>query len=168
MSLFAEQAASAIANARLYATEHERVTELIELDRMKRDFVATVSHELRTPLTSIVAAARTAQRPGTETQQAEFWQIVERQADRPSTTVEEILDAAKLVERDGQPRALPGLRRRRGDARLAVADFAMAGRVVEIEAPGSAVAFVDPHAMRRVIDNLIENAYKYGVHRPSG
>jgi two-component system sensor histidine kinase KdpD len=162
MSLFAEQAASAIANARLYATEHERVTELIELDRMKRDFVATVSHELRTPLTSIVAAARTAQRPGTETQQAEFWQIVERQADRLSTTVEEILDAAKLVERTDNPEPFRASVDVAAIARLAVADFAMAGRVVEIEAPGSAVAFVDPHAMRRVIDNLIENAYKYG------
>jgi two-component system, OmpR family, sensor histidine kinase KdpD len=165
MSLFAEQAASAIANARLYATEQRRVEELIELDRMKRDFVATVSHELRTPLTSIVAAAKTAKRPGTESHQGEFWEIVERQADRLSGTVEDILEAAKIEERQDGSDVFRSASDVAAMSRMAAADFAVSGQVVEVEAPPSAVAYVDPHAIRRVLDNLIDNALKHG-HAP--
>jgi two-component system sensor histidine kinase KdpD len=163
MSLFAEQAASAIANARLYETEQQRVAELVELDRMKRDFVATVSHELRTPLTSIVAAAKTAKRSCSEAEQDEFWEIVERQADRLSGTVEDILDAAKLDERTNDPGAFRAATDLASLARIAATCSKSGERVVEVEAPASAVAFVDPHAIRRVLDELIDNACRYGA-----
>jgi len=163
MSLFADQAASAIANARLYATEQRRVAELVELDRMKRDFVATVSHELRTPLTSIVAAAKTAKRIGTEPQQDEFWEIVERQADRLTGTVEDILDAAKLDERQEHAETFRASADVACLARMAATDFGLTGRTVEVEAPDSAIAHVDADSMRRVLDNLIDNAHKYGA-----
>jgi two-component system sensor histidine kinase KdpD len=162
MSLFAEQAASAIANARLYETEQRRVAELVELDRMKRDFVATVSHELRTPLTSIVAAAKTAKRSGSEWEQDEFWDIVARQADRLSGTVEDILDAAKIDERTNDPGTFRVATDLASLARIAVADPENAERLVEVEAPASAVGFVDPHAIRRVLDELVDNACRYG------
>lgn len=162
MSLFAEQAASAIANARLYATEQERVAELIELDRMKRDFVATVSHELRTPLTSIVAAAKTAKRTTGE-DHGEFWQIVEQQADRLTDTVEEILDAAKLEERTHDPHVFRIPSDLASLARIAVAGPDMAGRGVEVNAPDTEIACVDPDAMRRVLDELLDNAFRYGA-----
>jgi two-component system sensor histidine kinase KdpD len=163
MSLFAEQAASAIANARLYETEQQRVAELVELDRMKRDFVATVSHELRTPLTSIVAAAKTAKRSFSEAEQDEFWEIVERQADRLTGTVEDILDAAKLDERTNDPGAFRVATDLASLARIAASDPELADRAVQVEAPSSAIAFVDPHAIRRVLDELIDNACRYGA-----
>lgn len=163
MSLFAEQAASAIANARLYESEQQRVAELVELDRMKRDFVATVSHELRTPLTSIVAAAKTAKRAGSEAEQDEFWEIVERQADRLTGTVEDILDAAKLDERTNDPGAFRVATDLASLARIAASDPEMAERAVQVEAPSSSIAFVDPHAIRRVLDELIDNACRYAA-----
>ena len=163
MSLFAEQAASAIANARLYETEQQRVAELVELDRMKRDFVATVSHELRTPLTSIVAAAKTAKRSScSESEQDEFWEIVERQADRLTGTVEDILDAAKLDERTNDPGTFRVATDLASLARIAASDPEIAQGVMQVEAPSSAIAFVDPHAIRRVLDELIDNACRYG------
>jgi two-component system sensor histidine kinase KdpD len=46
---------------------------------------------------------------------------------------------------------------------MAATDFGLTGRTVEVEAPDSAIAHVDADSMRRVLDNLIDNAHKYGA-----
>src|SRR5438270_330001 len=45
LGLFAEHAAVSIANGYLYEAERAHVNELLELDRLKSEFVATVRHE---------------------------------------------------------------------------------------------------------------------------
>lgn len=160
LSLFAEQAAVAIANARMFETERAHVAELLQLDRLKSDFVALVSHELRTPITSIIAAAATARRLGIDPQQEELAEIVERQGRRLHSMVEDLLSEAKL---EGE-RTLP--HREVVDvaalARLAAIDFAVSDRPVEVVAPDSAPTVADPESIRRVLDNLLSNAHKYG------
>ena len=47
------------------------VTELRQLDQMRRDFVANVSHELRTPLTAILGFIETLQGPARNDPQAQ-------------------------------------------------------------------------------------------------
>jgi len=160
LSLFAEQAAVAIANARLYEAERSHVAKLTELDRLKSDFVAQVSHELRTPLTSILAAAKTVRRPELVHAHPEVVGIIERQARRLSTMVEELLTASKLEHEE----TLPPVERMDLAAlvRTAVDDFDIVGRPVEVDAPDSTVVLGDTDSLRRVIDNLIDNAYKYG------
>jgi len=161
LSLFAEQAASAIANARLYEAERSHVEELLELDRMKSDFVALVSHELRTPLTSILAAARTAQRPEMVEQHTELVHIIERQARRLSSMVEDLLAAARLEKEVAlstpAPVDLASL------VRVAAREFEVADRPVEVDVPGTAPVIADPESLRRIIDNLLDNAFKYGA-----
>ncbi|MEX1100906.1 MAG: GAF domain-containing sensor histidine kinase [Actinomycetota bacterium] len=160
LSLFAEQAAAAIANARLYEAERSHVSQLLELDRMKNEFVARVTHELRTPLTSIIAAAQTAQRPERFDEQPEVVAIIERQAQRLSGMVEELLTASRLEQQDTMPPLqhvdLAGL------VRVAARDFAIAGMGVGVDAPRAVEVMGDPDSLRRVIDNLVENAFKYG------
>lgn len=160
LSLFAEQAASAIANARLFEAERSHVAELLELDRLKSDFVALVSHELRTPLTSILAAAKTAQRPEMQDQNRELVHIIERQSRRLSSMVEDLLTAARLE----QELTLPPLAEVDLGAlvRLAARDFEVTDRPVEVEAPESVRVLGDPEALRRILDNLLDNAHKHG------
>src|SRR3954470_3117294 len=93
LGLFAEHAAVSIANARLYEAERAHVTELLELDRMKTEFVATVSHELRTPLTSILGCVQTMQRRELEPEiTKDFLETIDRQSHRLLRLIEEVLD----------------------------------------------------------------------------
>ena len=46
LSMFGEQGAVAIANARLFDAERAHVVELVELDRLKFEFLGLVTHEL--------------------------------------------------------------------------------------------------------------------------
>lgn len=64
LSILGGQIAIALENARMYATEQQRTTELAraleqqrELDRLKNEFIRNVSHELRTPLAMVLAYA---------------------------------------------------------------------------------------------------------------
>jgi two-component system sensor histidine kinase KdpD len=161
LSLFAEQAAGAIANASLYETEREHVAELMALDRLKSEFIALVSHELRTPITTILAAAETAQRPGLEDKQGELVSMIERQTRRLAGMVEQLLTAAKLENRlevmELEPVDLAMV------ARVAASDADIAGRRVTVTAPPTAFVLGDADSLRRAVDNLIDNAFKYGV-----
>src|SRR5207248_11640564 len=96
LGLVAEHAAVSIANARLYETERAHVNELVELDRMKTEFVATVSHELRTPLTSILGCVQTMQRRELEPEiTADFLETIDRQSHRLLRLIEEVLDVQR-------------------------------------------------------------------------
>lgn len=160
LSLFAEPVAAAITNARLFEAERQHVANLLELDRMKTQFVASVSHELRTPLTSIRGAVTASRRCGDQAQRDELLDVIERQAHRLSMMVEEMLTSAR-IERESK---VPLLRRLDLAAlvRLVALDSQVAGRPVTVRAPDRCEVRADPEALRRIVGNLIENAHKYG------
>ena len=161
MSVFAEQAASAIANARLYEAEREHVAELIELDRMKRDFLDLMTHELKTPITSVIAAVEIAGRPGMEAERDEMHEIIARQARRLDSMVGSLLTTARLERTDApQPTVVIDL----GEVvRRAASEAAVVQHPVEVTGAGQAWVLGDGEALRHVLENLIDNAWKYGV-----
>lgn len=73
-------------------------TALHRLANMQQDFVANVSHELRTPLTSIRMAAESLQlgAMGNEKMRAKFLSNIQREADRLTRLVNELLVVANL------------------------------------------------------------------------
>jgi len=159
--MVAEQAASAIANARLFEAERSYVEELVELDRMKSEFVTMVSQDLRMPLTSILAACGALENPQLSEMHEEVAGIIHRQADQLAHRVDDLLDAARTEQPGVIPALVPV------DlceiARSAAAESSQAGKIVIIDAPGAAYVLTDPHTVRRVIDHLLEFAYKYGA-----
>jgi signal transduction histidine kinase len=158
--LFAEHAAMSIANARLYQVERSHVEELIELDRMKSEFVATVSHELRTPLTSILASVQTMQRrelaPETS---SELLEMIDRQGQKLLRLIEDILDLQ-------EPGAGPAVEPRPLELAPIVAQVLQveraAGRKVTSRIPDDLVVMADPVAVERVLINLIDNGFVHG------
>ena len=145
------------------AGQNER---LLELDRLKDDFVASVSHELRTPLTSIrgyteLLLEGDAGEPNDD--QREYLGIVDRNVDRLLGLVADLLDAAQVrrgrltLERvDCDPAAL---------ARDAVerARPAAAARSIVLELEADPVPHVEGDVSRlgQVLDNLLSNALKF-------
>jgi two-component system, OmpR family, sensor histidine kinase KdpD len=161
MSVFAEQAAAAIANARLYEAEREHVAELIELDQMKRDFLDLMTHELRTPITSVLAAVEIAGRPGMEAERDEMHEIIARQGRRLDDMVGSLLMAARL-ERTETPQSIVVVDV--GElARKAAAESGVLQHPVEVTGVDVAWVLGDGEALRHVLENLIDNAWKYGV-----
>lgn len=162
LRLFAEPAAAAIANGRLYEAERAHVVELLELDRMKSEFMASMGHELRTPLTSIRGAVAASRRPvlGDE-ERAHLLDVVDRQAERLHGMVEEMLTSAD----QRTPGIMPLLRPVDLAAlvRLVALDSQVAGRPVQVDGPRRCDVRGDPEALRRIVGNLIENAFKYGA-----
>jgi two-component system sensor histidine kinase KdpD len=160
VSLFAEQAAAAIANARLYEVERAQVEELTHLNRMKSEFVALVSHELRTPIASIIGAVSSARKPELREHRGELEDIVERAALRLGTMVEDLLAAAELERGEAAKRLEPVDLAK--VVREAAADHSVLDRELYVSATHAAVVVCDREYLRRILDNLIDNAFKYG------
>jgi len=75
------------------------ITQAVEVDRLKSEFVATVSHELRTPMTSIKGYADLLMlgAAGTVTeQQMRFLETIKQNADRLSLLVNDLLDISRI------------------------------------------------------------------------
>lgn len=136
-----------------------------KLATMRDELVATISHELRTPLASIYAASITLQRPEVPLDTATtatLLTMMEEQAARLTELCDAVLLASRLDH--------GGTSRRRGAVELArlvhdVASdtFVRDGRSSRLDfaIEADAVAVGDHDALRRVLVNLLDNAFKY-------
>ena len=72
---------------------------LRELERMRAEFLGMVSHELRAPLTSIKGSAATVLRASRifgPAEVAQFFRIIDQQADRMDSLIGDLLDAGRI------------------------------------------------------------------------
>jgi PAS domain S-box-containing protein len=75
------------------------VTQEVEVDRMKSEFVSTVSHELRTPMTSIKGYAELMLMGavgGLSEPQTRYLEVIRDNADRMSVLVNDLLDISRI------------------------------------------------------------------------
>jgi two-component system phosphate regulon sensor histidine kinase PhoR len=82
------------------------ITRLQKLEEVRRDFVANVSHELKTPITSIKGFVETLLDGALEDTQdtKRFLEIINKQADRLNSIVEDLLTLSRL-EQEGKDKA---------------------------------------------------------------
>jgi two-component system phosphate regulon sensor histidine kinase PhoR len=141
------------------------VTELRRLESLRRDFVANASHELRTPIAAVRSATETLLNGAVDDTVAatRFLDIIERNAVRLQSLVEDMLELSKLesnqftLKREGVEldRIIPlvlSLFRERAEKK-GVHLMAELDTVPDVEA--------DPRALEHVLSNLVDNAVKY-------
>jgi signal transduction histidine kinase len=160
LTAFANQAAVAIENARLF--EHVCI-----LDRLKGDFLESVSHELRSPLTSLNAGLDLIEEPVKE-MDAALWQLVYDSASRLTRIVERLTRFAE-IEQDGQAwisteeanRMVPlrellaeaiEMHRPRADQRGLVLNLVIEGEIVSLGVPRGVI---------RALSEILSNAVAY-------
>ncbi|MBN9507649.1 MAG: two-component sensor histidine kinase [Alphaproteobacteria bacterium] len=137
------------------------------VERMRADFVANASHELRTPLASLIGFIDTLRGPAADDKPAQerFLGIMAEQAQRMNRLIDDLLQLSRIELTEHQPPAdLVAI----GDlvARIA-ASFeprlpARRMRLALDVAKGLAPVAADADQIEQVLQNLVDNALKYG------
>lgn len=144
------------------------VTRIRRLQTMRRDFVANVSHELKTPITSIKGFVETLIEtpPEDPAEMHRFLGIINRQADRLSQIIGDLLALSRLERHDEiegieffELPLRPILERVVRDFQNRAPD--QAGRI-RLECAADARARVNAPLLEQAVSNLIDNALKYG------
>jgi signal transduction histidine kinase len=155
---FAEQAALALENARLYA-------EARDANRAKDEFLATLSHELRTPLTAMLGWVRMLQ-SGTldAATSARALQVIDRNTKLQAQLIDDLLDVSRIVtgKLSLELKAVDA-----GAVVEAALDAVTPGALaksVTLERridPAAGPVWGDAHRLQQVVWNLLSNAIKF-------
>ncbi len=145
----------------------EDLSAVTRIDQMRRDFVANVSHELRTPLTSLLGFIDTLRGAARNDAPARerFLAIMAAEAERMNRLVRDLLHLSRVeAELRVRPEEEVDLA---AVARSAVATLRpvaeAAGVTIRLEGAETEVLLpADRDQMTQVLNNLIENAVKYG------
>lgn len=135
------------------------VSEAARLDELREEFLSTAAHEFKTPLAVIKAYAQLVSRRDTGERRA--LAVIQRQVDRLTRMLEDILDATRL--RAGGD-ATRGERFDLAAAAREVADRLRAAAPVHalaVEAEGPVPVVADRDRIERVLANLLENAVRF-------
>ncbi|MBD0413256.1 two-component sensor histidine kinase [Tianweitania sp. Rool2] len=151
----------------LYVLVFRDQSEARRIDRMRADFIANASHELRTPLASISGFIETILGPARNDPkaQANFLGIMQEQTGRMSRLIDDLLSLSRL---EMKPYLRPGQTVDVKETLEAVISsltplMADTGMALEREfGEGSFLVSGDRDELFQVLQNLLENACKYG------
>jgi signal transduction histidine kinase len=137
--------------------------QLVELDRLKDEFVSSISHELRTPLTSIAGYVELLQEEEGDAQKLGHLAIVARNSERLLALVTDLLFAARLqygrLELERSPVDLRSLVEQCVDSARPRAQAASVR--LELHAEDVPQIAGEPAKLAQLLDNLVSNAIKF-------
>jgi two-component system phosphate regulon sensor histidine kinase PhoR len=143
------------------------ISHIVEAEQMRSEFVANVSHELRSPLTALSGFIETLKGPAKNDAKARarFLDIMWEEAERMKRLIEDLLSLSSVeVKEHVRPGGQVNIR-------------ACAARVIELIGPEARAREITIHLkapenmepvpgdgdeLTEVIQNLVENAVKYG------
>ena len=156
---------------RMAETVEQQISQLRELSRLQRRFVADVSHELRTPITTIRMAADVLHdaRADLPPELARSAELLQAQLDRFEALLADLLEISRhdagAATLEVEPLDLRVLVTRVIDACAPIASNR--GCVVDADLPSEPVAVeVDARRVQRVLRNLVANAIEHGEGLP--
>ena len=151
---------------RIVAVLSDRTRERA-VERMRADFVANVSHELRTPLASLIGFIDTLRGPAADDPPAQvrFLGIMAEQGQRMNRLIDDLLSLSRIELTEHQPPAgrvdVDSLVRR-----LAAGfEPQVAARRIRLDVSvpdGLPSVLGDEDQLEQVLQNLLDNALKYG------
>ena len=136
----------------------QETTRVEQAERTRRDFIANVSHELKTPLTSVRGYIETLLELASEPKQREFLTIVERNAQRMSRLIEDLLTLARVESGEDKLHREPIV----ADALLAscassIEDILrVAGQPLQVRKKSTRTVEADSRKIEQVMVNLLK------------
>ena len=141
------------------------ITENVQLDTMRKEFVADVSHELKTPITTIMGYADTLLEGEYDKEtQTEFLNVISSEARRMARLVTDLLDLSRL---DSNKKKIKKTNFDLGD----LAKECVQKLAIETKKKGHSVeclvtadvppVYADKDDIQRVILNILTNSIKY-------
>ncbi|MGN6489405.1 MAG: ATP-binding protein, partial [Devosia sp.] len=146
----------------------QNLTEAKRLEALRSDFIANASHELRTPLTSLVGFIDTLLGPAANDKAARerFLGLMRTQAARMAKLIEDLLSLSRIEMRQHlrptAPVELNGLVREVAEGLQKLA--ADSGTTLQLDLPAEPITVSgDRDELYEVVENLMDNAIKYGA-----
>ncbi len=139
------------------------ISQEVEVDRMKTEFLATAAHELRTPLASILGFTELLlHRNFTEEKRRELMEIVHRQSELLARLVQELLDLSRIEARSGKDFCITA---------CPLSDLVSAARLrlkrpqdaerIQVEMPPDLQVMADAEQIERALAHLLSNACEF-------
>ena len=144
------------------------LTPLRRVEEMRADFIANASHELRTPLAALLGFVETLQGPAKDDASArqQFLAIMQGQAMRMARLIDDLLSLSRIelnahVQPNTSVDLSPIVRQVADGLQMLARDR---GVEIKVTAPVEALEVLgDRDELIRALENLVENALKYGA-----
>jgi signal transduction histidine kinase/ActR/RegA family two-component response regulator len=168
VTTFADQAAIAIENVRLFRALDAAKQAAEAANLAKSTFLATMSHEIRTPMNGVLGMIEVLERQGLTKDQRPIIVTMRESAQALLRIIDDVLDFSKIeagrLELDATPFSLSGLVE--GVLDTFRPQVLAKGLTLDAEIDaGSQDALVgDPTRVRQILFNLLSNAIKFTEH----
>lgn len=146
------------------------LTKAMKIEKMQSDFVANASHELRTPLAIISGFIETLQTSAHDDEQARdnFLKIMKEQAEYMSALIENLLSLSRIeLNQDQKPDGKANIGKLVSEVQSSLSIKASEREMnIKIRQESDLPEITaDAHQVKQIIQNLTDNALKYGVSK---